>query len=133
MRKLYTVLSTCAFLTFVIPSSAQHQALNLIGGNYVEAAPSVLSTTDLTIEFWVYVDSTAIDGSEHQFISVGDKNGNGFYIGYDSAGYIVASDFWVINAGSTHAKLPTNRWTNIALGVNSKLGDSLKMMLWQLS
>jgi len=119
MRKLYTVLSTCAFLTFATPSFAQHQALNLIGGNYVESAASVLSTGDFTIEFWAYIDSTAIDGSQHQFISVGDANGNGFYIGYDPTGQMLAGDFMLQNFLYTGVQMPKNRWTHIAMSVNS--------------
>lgn len=119
MRKLYTVLSTCAFLSFATPSFAQHQALNLIGGNYVESPPTTLSLADFTIEFWAYIDATAIDGSPHQFISAGDANGNGFYIGYDATGMMLAGDFMVQNLISTGVQMPTNRWTHIAMAVNS--------------
>jgi len=119
MRKLYTVLSTCAFLTFAVPSFAQHQAFNLIGGNYVESPTTTLSLADFTIEFWAYVDATAIDGSPHQFISVGDKNGAGFYIGYDATGMMLAGDFMLQNLIFTNVQMPTNRWTHIAMSVNS--------------
>jgi hypothetical protein len=119
MRKLYTVLSTCAFLTFAVPSFAQHQAFNLIGGNYVESPTTTLSLADFTIEFWVYVDAAAIDGSPHQFVSVGDKNGNGFYIGYDASGMMLAGDFMLQNFMYTGVQMPTNRWTHIAMAVNS--------------
>jgi len=119
MRKLYTVLSTCVFLTFVIPSSAQHQALNLIGGNYVESPRPTLNNGDFTIEFWAYIDSTAIDGSPHQFVSIGDTHGNGFYIGYDATGEMLAGDFMLQNFIYTGVQMPKNRWTHIAMAVNS--------------
>jgi hypothetical protein len=124
MRKLYTFLATCAFVTFVSPSFAQHQAFNLIGSNYIESDASTLSTADFTLEFWVYVDAAAIDGLPHQFVSVGDVNGNGFYIGYDATGTMLAGDFWLQNLITTGVQMPTNRWTHVAISVNSSTLDA---------
>ena len=128
MRKKFTFLAACAFLALSLPAVAQqHQALKLNDSNYVEAsADAVNPGGDFTIEFWAYIEDSAMDHHVHQFVSEGANDGLfGFHIGYDGTdSSILVDDYWTDIIGtpqSTGVKMPVHRWTHIALTYNSSL------------
>jgi hypothetical protein len=115
MRKKFTFLPACAFLALSLPAVAQqHQALKLNDSNYVEAsADAVNPGGDFTIEFWAYIEDSAMDHHVHQFVSEGANDGMfGFHIGYDGTdSSILVDDYWTDilgNPQSTGVKMPVH-------------------------
>src|SRR5258708_2496134 len=97
MRKKFTFLAVCAFLALSLSSVAQHQALKLNGTDYVTAANNAVNPAgDFTVEFWAYIDGSAMDHQRHQFVSEGSIDGqNGFHIGFDGTDRtILLNDYW---------------------------------------
>jgi len=119
MRKNFTFLALCACLLFSLPSFAQNIALKLNSTNYVSTTSKdvVNSTGDFTVEFWAYIDASAMDGNIHQFVSEGINDGSAaFSVGYDGAsGQILVGDIW----GATGVPMPVNKWTHIAVTYNN--------------
>lgn len=130
MRKKFTFLAIYSFLAFSLRSVAQqHQALNLNGTNYVATVSTnvVPSSGDFTIEFWAYINASAMDQQVHQFVSEGAGDGlTGFRIGFDGTdSTILVNDHWNAprgNAITTGIKMPVNQWTHIAVTYNSSIG-----------
>jgi hypothetical protein len=130
MRKKSTFLALCVCILFSLPSLAQNQAFILNDTTYIKSSVDVISSGDFTIEFWVYVDISGMDGQRHQFVSQGATDGVfGFYIGYDGTdGNILLGDFWNGGTGNpTGITMPTNQWTHIAVTHN---GSSLTTTLY---
>ena len=127
MRKKFTFLAASASLAFSLPVVAQqHQALKLNDSNFIVTSnddPLNLAIgTDFTIEFWAYIEDSAMDHHVHQFVSNASDPGTGFYIGYDGTdSTILVDDSWTdisSNPLSTGVKMPVHRWTHIALSYN---------------
>lgn len=124
MRRKFTFLATCAFFAFSFPSVAQHQALKLNDSNYITTTQDVVNTGgDFTIEFWAYIEDSAMDQQIHQFVSEGVNDGlSGFHIGFNGTdSTILVNDYWFDANGnpiSTGIKMPVHRWTHIALSFN---------------
>ncbi|HEY4290864.1 MAG TPA: LamG-like jellyroll fold domain-containing protein [Puia sp.] len=127
MRKKFTFLAACALIIFYLPAVAQqHQALKLNDSNFVISFgdPINLSTSgDFTIEFWAYIEDSAMDHQVHQFVSSTSDLEHAFHIGYDGTDSTILlngnlSDFWG-NPLTTGVKMPVHRWTHIALTYNS--------------
>jgi len=127
MRKKFTFLAAFASLVFSLPVVAQqHQALKLNDSNYVQTSfdPLQLQTGgDFTIEFWAYIEDSAMDHKVHQFVSNTSDPSSGFHIGYDGTdSTILVDDSWTDLPGnplSTGVKMPVHRWTHIALSYSS--------------
>lgn len=141
MRKKFTFLAVCAFLALSLSSVAQHQALKLNGTDYVTAANNAVNPAgDFTVEFWAYIDGSAMDHQRHQFVSEGSIDGqNGFHIGFDGTdSTILINDYWFDNLGNpttTGIKMPVNQWTHIAVtfNYNTNLANLYLNGVWKTS
>lgn len=125
MRKKFTFLAASACLAFSLPAVAQqHQALKLNGSNYITSRTDAVNPSgDFTIEFWAYIEDSAMDHHVHQFVSEGANDGMfGFHIGFDGTdSSILVDDYWTDilgNPTTTGVKMPVHRWTHIALSYN---------------
>jgi hypothetical protein len=126
MRKKFTFLAAFASFVCSLPAIAQqHQALKLNDSNFVSATADVVNYGgDFTIEFWAYIEDSAMDHKVHQFVSEGANDGIvGFHIGFDGTdGTILIGDSWYdadFNPQpTTGIKMPLHRWTHIAVTYN---------------
>ncbi|HTI89872.1 MAG TPA: LamG domain-containing protein [Puia sp.] len=133
MRKKFTFLAAFACLVFSLPVVAQqHQALKLNDSNYIYLSNDPLQLSvgnDFTIEFWAYIEDSAMDHKVHQFLSNTTDPTTGFHIGYDGTdSTILIDDNWTDILGnpiSTGVKMPVHRWTHIALAYSGTTAASL--------